>query len=62
MVETGSLFIRDEIMKCHELAAKAETENDRVFWLRLARHWVDLLRDKQSGGSYFEAIHPQTQV
>jgi hypothetical protein len=56
MVETGSFF-RDEIMKCHELAAKAKTESDRLFWLRLARRWVELLRVKQSGGPNLEAIH-----
>jgi hypothetical protein len=56
MVETGSFF-RDEITKCHQLAAKAETESDRVFWLRLARRWVDLLRVQQRGGPNFEAIH-----
>jgi hypothetical protein len=56
MLKTGSFF-RDEITKCHELAAEAETASDRVFWLGLARRWVDLLRVQRSGGPNFEAVH-----
>jgi hypothetical protein len=56
MLEKGS-FYRGEITKCHDLSERAQTENDRGFWLRLAERWEELLRIQQSGGPNFEAIH-----
>jgi len=41
-------FLQDQAIQCNSLAASAGDSTVREFWLRSARRWLEMLRNRQS--------------
>jgi len=47
MLETNE-FLQEQAIQCNALAASAVDGSVREFWLRSARRWLEMLRNRQS--------------
>ena len=41
-------FLQDQAIQCNALAASAGDSSVREFWLRSARRWLEMLRNRRS--------------
>jgi hypothetical protein len=55
MLETTQFF-EEQIKQCQAFATQAKRRGDRVFWLKMARRWEGLLRERRGGGGIVEAV------